>query len=262
MKGRVRKLRNLNRILAVFDGKDWMRNCEIWAALKKMMPDLQIDKRTWIRYLNTQVKMGNLEKLTEPGKTRYRLSNEGGMMRLASIIQASMMVQSDVYPDLQKGSIVLEIKKNQELFALLIVPQEDMRIKLAEKWKDKEWGKTITRPIIHFIYESLQPKPAFAEKIPGTELFFFKPPPKLNEMMTSAVLSGDYEAEAGIIMHAMNDWGELREKGRFNSVSLAPFPCVRNAVDKGIFKTPKEAMVEALKNLEAQLRRQATSPKS
>ena len=241
-------------MLAVFEGKGWMRNCEIWDALKKMMPDLQIDKRTWIRYLNAQVKMGNLEKLTEPGKTRYRLSNKGGMTRLASIIGASIRVQSEVYPDLQKGSIVIEIKKEKELFALLIIPQEDMRIKLDEKWKDKEWGKTITRPIIHFISESLQPKPEFSLKIPGTELFFLKPPPKLIEMMTSAVQSGDYEAEADIIIHAMSEWKEKREKRKTSPISLDQFPCVKSAVAKGIFETPKGAIMEALKRMEVQMR--------
>lgn len=258
MKGRIRKLRNLKRLLEVFEGRNWMRYYEVRDALKKGMPELQISKRTLIRYLNAQIKMGNLEKITEPGKARYRLSNQGGMTRLASMIHASMKIQSDCYPDLQRGSIILEIKKEKELFGLLIVLQEYMQKKMNEKWKDKEWGKTVCRSIIHIIDEFLQPKEAFAVKIPDTQLFFFKPPTQLHEIMSSAVQSGDYETEADIIIHAMNKWGHVRDKCDQAPISLKLFPYVRKAVEEGFFKTPKEAVTEALKILEVQMQAQAS----
>jgi len=241
-------------MLAVFEGKGWMRNFEIRDALEKMMPELQIDKRTLIRYLKAQVEMGNLEKITEPGKTRYRLSNKGGITQLASMIHASMKVQSHLYPDLQKGCLTLEIRKGKEFWGLLLVLQEDMRTKFGERWKDEVWGKMVSRGTITFINECVQPKPTFIQKIPETDLFFFKPPLKLYEIMTSAVLSGDYETEADVIIHAMNEWKDLREKRKLAPISLERFPCVKSAVDKGIFKTPKEAVMEALNNMEAQMR--------
>jgi Arc/MetJ-type ribon-helix-helix transcriptional regulator/DNA-binding HxlR family transcriptional regulator len=258
MRGRVRKLKNLNKILDILESGRWMRNYEVRDALKKMMPDLQISKRTLIRYLNAQVKMGNLEKITEPGKARYRLSDKGGMARLASMIHASMKVQSDRYPDLQRGSIILEIRKKKELFGLLFVLQEDMRVKLGERWKDTDWGKSLCRAILHLTDEFLQAKPAFVEKIPGTELFFFKPPSQLREIMTSAIKSGDYEMEADIIIHAMDEWGNMREKKKSAPITLEKFPCVKSAVEKGLFKTPKEAITEALQNLENQMRAQTS----
>jgi len=256
MRGRVRKLRNLRTVLDVFESKSEMRNYEIRDALKKLMPNLQIDKRTLIRYLNAQVKIGNLQKITEPGKVRYRLSNQGGMTRLVSVIQASMKLQSEKYPDLQHGSIILEIRKNKELFGLLFALQEDMRVRLGERWKDNEWGKSVCRAIIDLIDEFLQPKPAFVKEIPETDLFFFKPPPQLHEIMKSAIQSGDYETEADIIIHAMDEWGSMREKKKSAPISLEQFPCVKTAVEKGLFKTPKEAITEALQNLENRMRSQ------
>jgi len=257
MKGRVRILRKLNRLLEVFEGKDEMRYFEIRDAVRSRMPKLNLKERTLMRYLNKHVKMGNLEKISEPGKARYRLSNQGGMMRLVSMISASMRVQSDRYPDLQKGSIILEIKKGKELFGLLIALQDDMRVRFGERWKDSDWGRSVSRAVLHLINEFLQPKPAFVEKIPRTDLFFFKPPPPLYEIMTSAVQSRDYETEEDIIMGAMNEWGSVRERKRQAPISLEQFPCVQSAVEKGIFKTPKEAVTEALKNLEAQMRTQS-----
>jgi hypothetical protein len=74
--------------------------------------------------------------------------------------------------------------------------------------------------------------------------------------MTSAVQSGDYETEADVIIHAMDEWGKMREKKKSAPISLEQFPCVKSAVEKGLFTTPKEAIMEALQNLETRMRSQ------
>lgn len=243
-------------MLVVFEGKGWMRFCEIRGALKETTPNLKISKRTLIRYLNKHIVMGNLEKVTEPGKARYRLSKKGGMVQLASMIHSSLKVQSDHYPDLQKGCVTLEIRKGREFWGLLFVLKEDWRAIFGDKWKEEKWGKMVSRGIMHFIDECVQPKSAFVEQIPETGLFFFKPPPQLHEIMTSAVQSGDYETEADVIIHAMDEWGKMREKKKSAPISLEQFPCVKSAVEKGLFTTPKEAIMEALQNLETRMRSQ------
>ena len=65
----------------------------------------------------------------------------------------------------------------------------------------------------------------------------------------------DYETETDIITYAMDEWANVREKKKLAPISLEQFPCVQGAVDKGLFKTPKEAIMEAHKNLEAQMRK-------
>lgn len=257
MKGRARNTKILRLILRISEDKGWMRNYEIRNALKELLPDAKIGKKKLIRYLNWLVKTGYLEKITEPGKTRYRLSNKGGMTQLASMISASIKVQSDLYPDLQKGCVTLKINKGKEFWGLLIVLKEDWRAIFTEKWKDEKWGGTISRGIVRFIDECVQPAPAFVMRIPDTDLFFFKPPLKLLETMNSAVHSGDFEMEPDVIIHAMNEWKDKREKGKTTTISLDRFPCVRSAVNKGVFETPKDAIMQALENMEVQLRAQS-----
>jgi len=80
-----------------------------------------------------------------------------------------------------------------------------MRTRFGDRWKDPEWGKSICRAFLHLISEFLQRDAAFAWRIPGTDLFFSKPPPEVLERMSSAVQSGKFVSEEDIIIHAINE---------------------------------------------------------
>lgn len=212
--GRVKTLRFLGNLLDIFRDRDWIRYRDARAMIRKKIPELKnVSERTIMRYLNRFVKMGYLEKMKMSGKTMYHLSSKGAMSSLASVIHASLRVQSDAYPDLKKGSVVLKIenKETESIWGLLILLQEDMRTRFSELWKDTEWGKSVCRALLHLISESLQPAAPFVWKISGTDLFFFKPPHELHERMSLAVQSGKFTSEEDIIIHAINECTQQKD---------------------------------------------------
>jgi DNA-binding PadR family transcriptional regulator len=211
--GRVKTLRFLGNLLDVFRDQDWIRYRDARDIIREKIPELSsVSERTIMRYLNRFVKMGYLEKMKTSGKTMYHLSSKGAMSNLASVIHASLRVQSNAYPDLKKGSVVLKIenKETEGIWGLLILLQEDMRARFGELWKDTEWGKSVCRALLHLISESLQPGEAFVWKVSGTDLFFFKPPHELHERMSLAVQSGKFSSEEDMIIQAIN--GCVQEK--------------------------------------------------
>ena len=62
--------------------------------------------------------------------------------------------------------------------------------------------------------------------------------------------------ETDIIIHAMTEWKDKKEKGQATTISLDSFPCVKSAVAKGIFGAPQDAIIQALEKMEGQLRTQ------
>jgi hypothetical protein len=260
MRGRIRKLR-LSSFLKIFEDGNWQKKGEVKDSIGRLMPSVarELSDRTIGRYLDISVKMGNLEEKIEPSGIRYyRLSSKGGMTLLSSMVSDSIKIQSDIYPDLQKGSIVLEITRGKELFGLLIALQENIRVKYSEK--DAEWRSSSAKNILSFIYALLdEQRPAFAQKIPKTDMFIFKPPPQLLQIMASRIKLGDYETEEGIIIHAMNEWMTKPEKEKVQPISLEHFPFIQDAVKRGLFRSHRDAMMGALTKMETEMRTRTSS---
>jgi len=144
--------------------------------------------------------------LFEPKGVWYRLSESGGIIVLSSVISSFLKIQSDVYPGLKKGALTMEIRHDGEIYGLIILLRESDRKPFTKKWKDKEWGRGCLQINNTPYKEYINPKKPFVFKISGTSWFFLNVPPKICELMKSAVQSRHYGSEEDIIIYALNRW--------------------------------------------------------
>jgi len=160
--------------------------------------DLKIEipnPRTLTDYLRRMEKNNLLEIVINPKSTRgtYRIT-KAGIQELLKIRTCISIPKTLAEPKLRElstkilhTSITLNLieGKTQKLQGLLLLPYEDIRKKIEQRWKDENFVKETCRmlhSVLHFRAETPVQVP-FAKHIEGTDVFFLRPPKYILERL-------------------------------------------------------------------------------
>lgn len=189
--------------------------------------DLKIEipnPRTLTDYLRRMEKNNLLEIVINPKSTKgtYRIT-KAGIQELLKIRTCISIPKTLAEPKLQElstnvlhTSITLNLieGKTQKLQGLLLLPYEDIRKKIEQRWKDENFVKETCRmlhSVLHFRAEAPAQVP-FAKHIEGTNVFIFRPPNYIFEDLQKLVETNpEIPNLDAAICYALESWFRIPE---------------------------------------------------
>ena len=223
--------------------------------LKKYIPS----PRILTDYLKKMWGNGFIEKTIKPDYPRgiYRITAKGAeeLLKIRMAITIPKGLSESQLRELIKKTLHTNITlnlidgKTQTLQGFVLLPYEEIRKVIEERWKDEEFMMETCRmlhSILHF--RAIAPTGrAFAKCIEGTTVFFMRPPSGVMERLKELIKSDPRIPNLdAAICYVMESWYKTPE------LIKNEFPNVYQAVKEGKF-TLREAHLKALKLLDKNL---------